>query len=90
MAKFAKKKVSQQQAQKNIFDATALDAITELLQSPKKLFWLNFRTGFTRGFAGVLGAAVAIVAVGIIVALFGGLPYVGSFLQKIGEAIQSK
>lgn len=67
-----------------------LEQIDELLGNKKKLWWLNFQTGLTRGFAGVLGAAAAIVIIGFVVSLFGGLPYIGNFLQKIGEAIQAK
>ena len=75
---------------KKIVDAAGLDAINELLQKPGKLFWLNFRTGFTRGFAGILGAALAIVIIGVAVTYFGGLPIVGNFLQKVGDAAQVK
>ncbi len=73
---------------KKVLDSTGLDAINELLNSPAKLFWLNFRTGFTRGLAGVFGAAVAIVIIGILVTQFGGAPLIGEFLQKIGAAAQ--
>lgn len=75
---------------KRTLDAAGFDAINELLHKPTKLFWLNFRTGFTRGFSGVLGAAVAIVIIGFVVALFGGLPYIGDFLQALGKAAQAK
>ncbi len=75
---------------KRTLDAAGFDAINELLHKPAKLFWLNFRTGFTRGFAGVLGAAVAIVIIGFLVTQFGGLPYIGDLFQKIGEAAQVK
>ena len=75
---------------KRIIDIASLDAINELLHSPKKLFWLNFNTGFIRGLASVLGAAVAILIIGLLVTYFGGLPYVGDFFQKIGEAAQVK
>ena len=71
---------------KKVLDSTGLDAINELLNSPAKLFWLNFRTGFTRGLAGAFGAAVAIVIIGFLVTQFGGAPLIGEFLQKIGAA----
>lgn len=75
---------------KDLANALGLDEINELLKNKKKLWWLNFQTGFMRGFAGILGAAIAIVLIGFVVSLFGGLPYIGNFIQKIGEAIQAK
>lgn len=75
---------------KQLTDSLALDEINQLLHNKKKLWWLNFQTGLTRGFGGILGAAVAIVFIGLIVSLFGGLPYIGHFLLKIGDALQSK
>lgn len=67
-----------------------LDVVSELLSNNKKLWWLNFKTGLIRGFAGVLGAALAIVIIGFLVAQFGGLPWIGEFFKKIGEATQAK
>ncbi len=75
---------------KQTLDVVGLDAINELLHKPKKLFWLNFQTGFVRGLAGVIGAAVAIIIIGLLVTYLGGLPYIGTLLQKIGEAAQVK
>ena len=63
-----------------------LNEINELLRNKKKLWWLNFQTGLMRGFSGVLGAALAIILIGSIVAAFGGLPVIGNFLQKLGQA----
>ncbi len=68
-------------------NALALDAIAELLHSPRRLFWLNLKTGFIRGFGGVLGAAVAVVLIGILVAIFGGLPYIGGVVKSIEQAV---
>ena len=42
-----------------IVNATGLDSITELINNRRKLFWLNAKTGFARGFFGVIGAGVA-------------------------------
>lgn len=58
----------------------------EMLNSPKRLAWLNFYTGFIRGLASVVGAAIAIVLIGAAVAYLGGIPLIGEFIQKIGEA----
>jgi len=74
----------------NMLDSTGLDAISELINSPIRLFWLNFKTGFTRGMAGIFGAAVAILLIGFLVSQFGGAPLIGDFIQKIGAAAQIK
>ncbi len=58
----------------------------ELLNSPKRLAWLNFYTGFIRGLASVIGAAIAIVLIGAAVTYLGGIPLIGEFIQKIGQA----
>ncbi len=73
-----------------IVASLGLEQINELLGNKKKLWWLNFQTGFIRGFAGVLGAAVVIVLIGFLVTVFGGLPYIGHILQQIGAATQAK
>ena len=43
-----------------------LDGVMELIQNPRKLLWVNFKAGFVRGFAGVIGAALAIVFISFI------------------------
>ncbi len=70
-------------------DLVSLDGILEILKNKKKLLWLNFKAGFVRGFAGVLGAAVAIVLVTIMVAKLGGIPVIGQFLKQIGDAVKT-
>ena len=70
-------------------DVLSLDAVLELLRDPKKLFWLNFKAGFVRGFAGVMGAVLAILIIGYLVASLGGVPIVGDFVKDIGEASQT-
>ncbi len=85
--------MAEKQSAKNHPEITAslgLEQINELLGNKKKLWWLNFQTGFIRGFAGVLGAAVVIVLIGFLVTIFGGLPYIGHILQQIGAATQAK
>lgn len=67
----------------------SLDAALELLQNPRKLFWLNFKAGFVRGFAGALGAIIALVIVGYLVTSLGGVPIIGDFVKDIGEAAQT-
>ena len=73
----------------NITDTLALDQINELLHNPKKLAWLNFSTGFIRGFAGLFGVITAVSLIALLVYLFGGLPYIGDLLHKIYAAAQA-
>jgi len=67
----------------------SVDGVLEMVNNPKKLLWLNFKAGFVRGFAGVIGAAIAIVLIGFLVAKLGGIPLIGDFLKSIGDAIKS-
>ena len=67
----------------------SLDGVMELIQNPRKLLWVNFKAGFVRGFAGVIGAALAIVIITFLVAKLGGIPLIGDFLKHIGDAIKS-
>ncbi len=66
----------------------SLDGIIEILDNPKKLFWLNFKAGFIRGFAGILGAALAIIIIGFLVARLGGVPLIGDIINQIGDAVK--
>ncbi len=70
-------------------DVLSLDAALELLQDRRKLFWLNFKAGFVRGFAGALGAIIALVIIGYLVSNLGGMPIIGDFIKDIGEAAKS-
>ena len=67
----------------------SLDQVLELLHDKKKLYWLNFKAGFIRGFAGVLGAALAVVLLGYLVASFGGLTIIGDFISQLGQGYQT-
>ena len=66
----------------------SLDGIMEILANPRKLFWLNFKAGFVRGFAGIFGAALAIIIIGFMVAILGGVPIIGEFIKQIGNAVK--
>lgn len=70
-------------------DLASLDSILDILKNKKKLMWLNFKSGFVRGFAGVFGAAVAILIIGLMVTYLGGIPFVGGFIKQIGDAVKS-
>ena len=67
----------------------SLDGVLEMIHNPRKLAWVNFKAGFVRGFAGVVGAALAIVIITFLVAKLGGIPLIGDFLKQIGDAIKS-
>jgi hypothetical protein len=70
-------------------DLVSLDGILEILKNKKKLLWLNFKAGFVRGFAGVIGAALAILFVGFLVTHLGGIPLIGDFIKQIGDAVKT-
>ena len=70
-------------------DLVSLDGILEVLKNKKKLFWLNFKAGFIRGFAGILGAALAILFVGFLATYLGGIPMIGDFIKQVGNAVKS-
>lgn len=67
-------------------EALGLDQVNELLTNERKLYWMNIKVGMLRGFGGVLGAAIALLLIGFLIAKFGGLPYIGEFLHKLGAA----
>lgn len=64
----------------------SFDDFIEMLNSPKRLAWLNFYTGFVRGLASVIGAAIAIVLIGLAVTYLGGIPLIGEFIKQVGQA----
>lgn len=80
-------KNSKRAATEKMVNATGLDSIAELLNNKRKLFWLNAKTGFTRGFFGVIGAGVAVLFISFLVSQLGWLPVVGEFFHKLGSSI---
>ena len=80
---------SKESSEPRASEVLSLDAVLELLQNPRKLFWLNFKAGFVRGFAGVIGAVLALVIIGFLAANLGGLPIIGDIIMEIGKAVQS-
>jgi hypothetical protein len=83
----ATRKNSKQTVPTKLVNATGLDSIAELVNNKRKLFWLNARTGFARGFFGVIGAGIAVLFISFLVSQLGWLPVVGEFFQKLGSAI---
>lgn len=67
-----------------------IDDLIQLLNSPKRLTWLRFYTGFISGVGGVLGAAVVIVILGLAVRYLGGVPWFGNLIREIGNAARAK
>lgn len=55
----------------------------ELLHNRRKFAFLNFRAGLYRGIGGIVGAALAIVLLGYLVYLIGGVPLIGTFFRDI-------
>ena len=58
----------------------------QLMNSPGRLAWLNIYAGFMRGIGGVIGAAVAILAIGLAVNYLGGIPVIGKFISNLAAA----
>lgn len=56
-----------------------------LLNDRWRFAWLNFRAGIYRGIGLTVGIALAIVLLGWMVAVFGGLPYIGDFVRSVQE-----
>lgn len=67
----------------------SFDAVLELTNKPGKIFWINFKSGFVRGFAGIMGAGIAVLLIGFLVTRLDGIPLIGDFLKQISEAIKS-
>ncbi len=63
-----------------------MNEFVELLNSPGRLTWLNLHTGFVRGFGAAIGAAAALVALGLAVTYLGGVPILGKFISNIAAA----
>ena len=61
----------------------------ELLHNRRKFAFLNFRAGLYRGVGGVIGAALAIVLLGYLVYLLGGVPLIGTFFRDIQNSVPS-
>lgn len=70
----------------SVLDISGFDEVNELLHNRKKLFWLNFQTGLVRGAATAIGFAIAIVIIGYLVIIFGGIPVIGDVLHDINSA----
>ena len=60
-------------------------ALDRVFHRPRLLLW----RGFILGFASGIGAAFAIILIGFMVNHFGGIPLVGDFLQRFGQAVPS-
>jgi len=64
-------------------------AIDRVFQKPGRLIWRGLLIGFASGVGGILGAAFIILVLGYLVSHFGGIPLIGDFLQRIGNAVPS-
>lgn len=67
----------------------SLDGVLDIIRNPRKFYLLNFKAGLIRGFAGVFGAALAIIIIGLLVTYLGGIPVIGDFVRQIGDATKS-
>ncbi len=66
----------------------ALDDFMQLLNSPTRIMYLNFRAGFWHGVGFTIGAAFVVVVVGFLVVKLGGLPYIGDLLNQLNNAMR--
>lgn len=88
-----KSKANSKTSQVNLDEATRTASLfasadfVELLQNRRKFAWLNFRAGIYRGLGGVVGAALAIVLIGYLVVIFGGVPWIGNFINDINDSV---
>jgi|GEM_PF-1625675 len=59
--------------------------LVELLNNKWRFAWINFRAGLYRGIGTTVGVGLAIVILGYLVVLLGGLPIVGNFINDINQ-----
>ncbi|MBP9826909.1 hypothetical protein KBC99_00320 [Candidatus Saccharibacteria bacterium] len=67
-----------------IFSASELVSI---VNSRKRFAWINFRAGLYHGMGATVGVALAIVLIGFLVYMLGGLPYIGTFLRDLQQNV---
>lgn len=67
----------------------SLDGVLDIIKNPKKFYYLNLKAGIIRGFGGVLGAALAIILIGLLVTYLGGIPIIGDFIKQVADATKS-
>lgn len=87
----ARQSQKQQQSLDAVTKASAklsLDDFMQLLNSPTRIMYLNFRAGFWHGVGFTIGAAFVVVVVGFLVVALGGLPYIGDLLQQLNNAMK--
>jgi hypothetical protein len=76
-------------------DKRQIENYLELLQKPKKLIWINFVSGFSRGVGLTLGVGSFGILIGILVLFLatvllgwlGYLPYVGTLFKGLSKDI---
>lgn len=62
----------------------------DIKSTKHRAFWSHFAVGFVRGFGSVFGIAVAIIFIGFLAAILGGLPVIGNIIRAIGDAARFK
>lgn len=62
------------------------EEFVNLLNDRWRFAWLNFRAGVYRGIGLTLGVALVIVLLGWLVAVLGGIPYIGDFVREVQES----
>ena len=84
---------SEKQQYKNfltITESMGLDEFLELIQSPWRIFWMNFVAGMIRGIGALIGAAVVIALIGWLLSKVISLPLIGEKLEPYIHQAQSE
>lgn len=74
----------------SITESMGLDEFLELIQSPWRIFWMNFVAGMIRGIGALIGAAVVIALIGWILSKVISLPLIGEKLEPYIHQAQSE
>ncbi len=62
-----------------------LKAIDRAYHNPGPLVWRGFLIGLASGLGATLGAALVIGSLGFLLRELGGLPFIGDWLQGVGD-----
>lgn len=64
------------------------DEFVNLLNDRWRFAWLNMKAGIMRGIGLTIGVALAIVILGYLVTVLGGIPIIGDFISAVNESAQ--
>ena len=67
-----------------VFSASEL---VKIINSRRRFAWINFQAGLYHGVGATVGVALAIILIGFLVYLLGGLPFIGTFLRDLQQNV---